>query len=1302
MKKKLFQAFAVVFMALFCVQVLPAAECLLNLPLNEGPGVKIKDVSSFTNSLRLEGDKWQEIAPAKYARKFEGQGNAIRLFTDKLFPDQFTVSFWILPKASGEREPTQYLCSSAGNEGGGWRAGYSLTVNPKAGIYELQLVIRLEGQTWFGPIGLVAPDKFSYVSVTYDRTNIFGYVNGERVFEKTETRAITYASNNQAMTIGTPARGKTAQFYGLLKDFRFYKGALAPEEIKAMYKESVGAMAYQEKTTEKNARYYTDDKLFGPDYGTCRNLLQNPSFEAGGRYWSGVNNGELFFGKYFEIDSSESFGGNKSIVLYSYKGYREITRVTSFNIPVQPGEKYTLSFYCRGDKAISLDAMIYTGVWADFPAHKSFPVTKDWTRHSLTFTAPNAIAAPTFYAQGFPAEDGRVWIDAVQLEAGEKPTEFTEKPIVADLVTDHYDNLCQPGEAVNGRLEIYTAKSGISGEVDLTIGDYSGKKLNARKCSFKTNAKGTASIRLDELDGLPCGLYKIRAEFELSDDSYSDYDFFRFGVMRYLDNKHKLKDFFSSYPGTFPSPSKSFERYRHIGLGSCKFVNFPSTEIINLYQKNNISLMPYLAYKAKASYALDGAEGYKNPNISEDVARNKCAVHMVGAEQYETIAEVCRRVAKAHPEFDNWSLAGEAILPGQKDRAQRLKKYMELQRMVADNVREENPEALMRSPSTCDLYPGNGIAQIEEMWQNGAGDIFDICEAHSYRPRPEVPDLDNDISVLLKMLDKYNFKGQVWFAEDLNYTCYNIPAYGLDTAEFADFWKGALSYDIGMGERLQAAYNARMWLIALKYYPRVGRLYWHNYFSSIIDLNGCSRLACWAPNILGHIFGEGCVYLSDLVFSDDVRCYLFKDGKNRPVAAIWNINEEIDREKRPPLTAKLPFSSSEVEIIDFVGNRIDFKPGDTLKIYPTPTFLRGKHSSGFFAATRDKITGFIKSVILRQERESFAAMLGKLEVQGGQKHLVKMTTEILDRQNVAVKVKNLTSSVISGTLAIHSGGDARENLNLPVAGEKTVAVKLPELNDHAVNKVPLQINFTGPDGKSQSNEASFKMLLCNKAAKPPTIDGDLADWPAGSGVKLDGLLKDYTVPPALQAQYPQPQKWNGPEDLSATLYTAWGKEYFYLALDITDDVFCPTKPGVAYIWEYDSVQIYFDTAFDARNLNSKGYDSTDYCYNACYRGGKMEVTRNQVPDWQLCFFKTGPAPEVKAAFKKTYKGYIYEFAFPASELVPMRLEKNRAIGFAVLINENDNDYHKRGISLTAPGREPYQNPTAWPAMLLVE
>ena len=106
-----------------------------------------------------------------------------------------------------------------------------------------------------------------------------------------------------------------------------------------------------DKKSKVAANYYPTDDLYGPKYDLCRNLVQNPSFEAGYRYWRQFSQ-NFPNPDNFCIDSDISYKGKKSLRLYGRKGQRVgMGYPSTFAIPVEPGEMYTLSFYAKIGRA---------------------------------------------------------------------------------------------------------------------------------------------------------------------------------------------------------------------------------------------------------------------------------------------------------------------------------------------------------------------------------------------------------------------------------------------------------------------------------------------------------------------------------------------------------------------------------------------------------------------------------------------------------------------------------------------------------------------------------------------------------------------------------------------------------------------------------------------------------------------------------------------------------------------------------------------------------------------------------------
>ena len=234
-------------------------------------------------------------------------------------------------------------------------------------------------------------------------------------------------------------------------------------------------------------------------------------------------------------------------------------------------------------------------------------------------------------------------------------------------------------------------------------------------------------------------------------------------------------------------------------------------------------------------------------------------------------------------------------------------------------------------------------------------------------------------------------------------------------------------------------------------------------------------------------------------------------------------------------------------------------------------------------------------------------------------------------------------------------------------------------------------------------------FVSTSVAQPLTINGDVAEW---SGIQPFEIVNTKAFDPSSasqaeavkrQGKYPQTPPLKGPEDLSAKLYTAWDKDAFYLAIEVRDDVHDPVsqdKPRDS--WSGDSLQVYFDCWGDARSHKFKGFDNNDQAFQVKDAGdGTLLVFRDVVPEQQVAFLKTGPVTSVKTAFRRTDDGRsIYELAIPWQELAPLEPKPGLVFGFAVIVNDRDNDYRKRILTLTPPGTEPYMRPDLFPSMIL--
>jgi hypothetical protein len=241
------------------------------------------------------------------------------------------------------------------------------------------------------------------------------------------------------------------------------------------------------------------------------------------------------------------------------------------------------------------------------------------------------------------------------------------------------------------------------------------------------------------------------------------------------------------------------------------------------------------------------------------------------------------------------------------------------------------------------MQPDGGIAMLDKYLTAGGEDITDIIAIHPYRTRPEAPDLDADMVTLLAMLKRHNYQGEIWFTEGGGHIGMHNPAWGMNVhtslsdGESGSWRIGNLTYDIGVGERFAAAYAVRAWLVGLKYGERVKQQVDWVFGSGTIDYNGTADVRAVSLNALASVLGNA-DFIRDIELNSDTRCYLFKDSKNRPVAAIWNLNSK----QKTQTVLHFGALGKKLNIFNMLGTAMPADRKQQLIISPFPVYLRGQ------------------------------------------------------------------------------------------------------------------------------------------------------------------------------------------------------------------------------------------------------------------------------------------------------------------------------------------------------------------------
>jgi hypothetical protein len=218
---------------------------------------------------------------------------------------------------------------------------------------------------------------------------------------------------------------------------------------------------------------------------------------------------------------------------------------------------------------------------------------------------------------------------------------------------------------------------------------------------------------------------------------------------------------------------------------------------------------------------------------------------------------------------------------------------------------------------------------------------------------------------------------------------------------------------------------------------------------------------------------------------------------------------------------------------------------------------------------------------------------------------------------------------------------------------------------------------------------------------PIKVDGDLSDWAGVKGFTM-AQEKFFFVGQGMSSA-----KWKGPQDLSATFWILWDKEYLYVAVEVTDDVV--NEPHGALVkgletgsWDDDSVEIMLDNdgcGMPRYYIGDPMHHEFHFVYSADHplvfdnfwkeqpgapqpmfklQDGTEEplaypgevMAKHEITD---SFSK--PPYNGAFAFKRTEKGYNLELrmSLPGAKMAAIN-DGGRPIGFDLAINDNDLGY----------------------------
>ncbi len=269
---------------------------------------------------------------------------------------------------------------------------------------------------------------------------------------------------------------------------------------------------------------------------------------------------------------------------------------------------------------------------------------------------------------------------------------------------------------------------------------------------------------------------------------------------------------------------------------------------------------------------------------------------------------------------------------------------------------------------------------------------------------------------------------------------------------------------------------------------------------------------------------------------------------------------------------------------------------------------------------------------------------------------IPVLSQFLPNAPLKVKIKNYGQKPISGKVRLLLKPETSplatvELEDLAPEGETLAEVRLPagtQIPDY--NKWVLYALFTAGDGKQSLTPITVDFDAVARAGRGLEIDGQLNEWLGAAPLNLN--REEYTFGTFGAG-------WSK-EDLSGIVYSLWDDEYYYIAVDVKDQLFQQDLTG-GDVWNQDSVQI---------AIAPEGGPITEF---------SLALTPNGPQVWR--YDQKRAMSNARLAVKLLAGRTVYECAIPWSEMSELKaqIDAKRALRFDILLNDHDAIVSRRAM-----------------------
>lgn len=303
--------------------------------------------------------------------------------------------------------------------------------------------------------------------------------------------------------------------------------------------------------------------------------------------------------------------------------------------------------------------------------------------------------------------------------------------------------------------------------------------------------------------------------------------------------------------------------------------------------------------------------------------------------------------------------------------------------------------------------------------------------------------------------------------------------------------------------------------------------------------------------------------------------------------------------------------------------------------------------------------------------------------------VAQLVTDSLDDQGLyplRFEITNHTDENIMVECSLSVGEMiVSQGVNLEVgAGQEGMFSLSIDLANFAPGDLANVVGQFTANGHTVTIEDSLRLFLAPRATGDIVIDGLLSEWTAAPTLPPDQFTEEDF----------NPNLNGGSDDIEVTAWAAWSEEGLWLAVRVHDDVVL--LPADHMIWDFDGLQIAFDTLNDAMPNEGFGPDDIEVEIGLL-RDGSTKIFAGQFPPGRI---EDIVPEETELAITHDGNTISYEMFFPAAVLDPFPFEEGAMVGLCVIHNDNDGD-GREGWSELSPGIGWGKMPSEYPTLVLM-